>query len=136
MKRIQLIAMFTGAIVLTSLGNANIAEAQSRKAPNIIENLAVRVCNPISFDEILKTDFRGIQLNQRQNETILQSYNSYLNWGLDNLGQNTCFKNGTIQANWLREYYRRYEAVVRQTLNQRQLQQWDRNVQASLRSRK
>lgn len=135
MKRNKLVGVLVGAIVLTGLGT-NIATAQNRntRTPDIIGNLSRRVCNPAPFDEILKTDFRGIRLNQRQNDAIQQAHQSYLNWVIDNSGPNACFQNGTIKAPWLGEYGQ-YEAVVRQTLNQRQLRQWERNVKAILRAR-
>ncbi|MEA5507346.1 hypothetical protein VB735_30490 [Halotia wernerae UHCC 0503] len=137
MKRNQLIGVLVGAIVLSTVGTASIATAQIRstRTPNIIGNLAVRVCNPNSFDAILRTDFRGIRLNQRQNDTIQQAYQDYLNWVLDDPRPTPCFENGTIKNAWLLEYGR-YETTVRRTLDQRQLRQWDRNVvQAILRSR-
>jgi hypothetical protein len=135
MKRNQFVALFAGALVLTGLG-ANIAEAQTRntRTPDVIENLAVRVCNPDSFDAVLRTDFRGIRLNQRQNDAILEAYQSYLNWVLDSPSPTPCFENGTIKSAWLNRYLQ-YEITVRQTLNQRQMRQWDRNVQAILRGR-
>lgn len=136
MKRNTVIGVLISAIVLSTAGSATLATAQTRKTrtPDIIGNLSRRVCAPAPFDEILKTDFRGIRLNQRQNDAIRQAHQSYLNWVIDNSGANACFENGAIKAPWLGEYSQ-YEAVVRQTLNQRQLRQWERNVQAILRSR-
>jgi hypothetical protein len=136
MQRHKLIAILVTAFVVSTAGSADLATAQTRdnQVPGIIDNLARRICVSEPFDGLLRTEFRDIRLNRQQNDTILQAHQSRLNWILDNAGSNACFENGTIQDAWMNQYME-YEAVVRRTLNRRQLQQWNRNVQAILRAR-
>lgn len=131
MKRNQFSAIFATVIVLAAVGAADIATAQSsQNKRTAIE----RVCNPDSFERIRQTDFRGINLSRRQQRTVQNAYQSFLTWVTDNVAVNKCFENGTVTQPFLTKYTD-YEVAVRKTLNKRQLEQWDRNVNAILRSR-
>ncbi|NJK49220.1 hypothetical protein HC931_14510 [Candidatus Gracilibacteria bacterium] len=131
MKRNQFSAIFAVAVVLVGVGTANIATAQPSGR---FQNFVSRVCVPAQFEEILRTDFRDIPLNQQQKQTIEDAYVSYFSWVMDNSGPNACFENGSIKPAWVTKYAK-YEAVVRTTLNRRQLAQWDQNVEATFRGR-
>ena len=131
MKRKQFSAIFASAIVLVGIGTANMATAQpSGKLQTFVQ----RVCAPNQFEQILRTDFRRVRLSQQQRQAIENAYVSYFSWVVDNSGPNACFENGSIKPDWLARYTE-YETAVRGTLNGRQLEQWNRNLDAILRRR-
>ncbi|KAM3097721.1 hypothetical protein ACKFKG_07465 [Phormidesmis sp. 146-35] len=134
MKRNQFPAIFAVAVVLVGIGTTAIASANL--SPN--EQIAVeRLCNPGSFTSLLNKDFRGVNLSTRQSRLIQNAYQSYVAWYMKNMGDNKCWDNneGVLTAPFVGKYAE-YEAVVRKTLNPRQLTRWDKNIRDILAGRR
>lgn len=148
MKRNQFTVIFAGVLLLTGLGSVNIATAQSLPVP---QGLLLRICVPSTFDQILQTDLQDVNLSQRQQRRIEAAYNDFLAWSIENMGGTTsgikcftptegvsdkqCFQTGAIAQPYVTKYLK-YETAVRQTLNRRQAERWDRNMDAIRRGEK
>lgn len=138
MKSRFLMPIIASAIVLTgfasSIGSSNVASAQSTPgSTHIPQELINRVCKPGNFDWALRNHFKGIRLTSQQRSRLKPVYENYRKQLREFLKSNNCIELGET-VTFSKEVMGislKYDQAVRGVLIQRQMPQWNKNMDAN-----
>lgn len=128
-------SIIASAIVIAGFGASNIASAQSSSGSiHIPQELIDRVCKPGNFDWALRNHFKGIRLTSQQRSRLRPVYENYRKQLREFLKSNNCIDLGEETVTFSKEVMGisgKYDQAVRGILTQRQISQWNKNMDAN-----